>query len=64
LPRGHLIGSPSGAAFDDWNAPAGARYFYRVSAVTATGQESEPGPFIESPRPALSSELPASPERG
>ncbi len=43
----HLVGSPSVARFIEWGLQQGTRYWYRVSAVDAFGNESEATPALE-----------------
>jgi len=43
----HLVGSPLEAEFYDWGLAPTTRYYYRVTAVDSSGNESAPSPPIE-----------------
>jgi hypothetical protein len=45
-------------AFRDMNAQPGHRYFYSVTAVDRSGNESQPGPAVSTPEPAESQPTP------
>jgi len=48
-----LAGSPTEAEFVDWGLTPGQSYWYRVTLVDRSGNESEPGEAVEGTLPSL-----------
>lgn len=57
LGQERLVASPAAAAFVDWGLQAGRTYWYRVTAVDRSGNESAPSAPASAATPALANRL-------